>query len=110
LPAVFNPLKSLDKYFLSCKIATLLLCLPWPFTLLASVMSLAGQFQPGTPMYLRVLVRLGWLLVLGYPVIFVAVVLLGEKILAPKNYATGAVVAFLPIAFSLLVAYWIFMK
>jgi len=110
LPADFNPFKSLDKYFLSCKIVTLLLCLPWPFTLLASVMSLAGQFQPETPMYLKVLVRLGWLLVLGYPVIFFAVVLLAEKVLAPKNYPAGAVVAILPTVCSLLVGCWIFLK
>ena len=56
------------------------------------------------------MVRLGWLLVLGYPVIFFAVLFFAEKILAPKNYAVGAVVATLPIAFSLLVAFWIFMK
>jgi hypothetical protein len=107
---VFNPFKSLDKYFLSCKIAALLLCLPWPFTLLASMMSLAGQFQPETPMYLRVMVRMGWLLVLGYPIIFFALVLFAEKILAPKSYAAGAVVALLPFAFSLVVAFWIFIK
>ena len=110
MAAFFNSFRSLDTYFLSCKIVTLLLCLPWPFTLLASVMSLAGQFQTGTPMYLRVLVRLGWLLVLGYPVVFFAVVLFAEKVLAPKNYATGVVVAFLPIAFGLLAGYWIFLK
>ena len=44
-------------------------------------------------MYLKVLVRLGWLLVLGYPVVFFAVVLLAEKVLAPKNYPAGVVVA-----------------
>ena len=51
--------KSIDRYFLTCKIVTLVFCLPWPLTLLASVMSLAGQFQDNTPLFLRVLVRLG---------------------------------------------------
>lgn len=59
MPAVtFNPFKSLDKYFLICKIATLLFCLPWPLTLLATVMSLAGYIPPDTPMVQVVLSRL----------------------------------------------------
>ena len=56
---ILNPFKSIDRYFLTCKIVTLVFCLPWPLTLLASVMSLAGQFQDNTPLFLRVLVRLG---------------------------------------------------
>lgn len=109
MPGAFHPFKSRDKYFLTCKALTLLFCLPWPLTVVASLMSLAGQFQPGTPMYLRVLVRLGWLLLLGYPVVFCAMVFFAEKILAPKNYTAGAIVAFLPVAFSLSVVCWIFM-
>jgi len=102
-----NPFKSIDKYFLACKIATLLFCLPWPLTLVASVMSLAGQFQPDTPMYLRVLVRLGWLLVVGYPVVFFAVVFFAERVLARRSYATAAIVVLLPIALSLFVVRWL---
>jgi hypothetical protein len=89
-------LKSRDKYFLTCKIVTLLLCLPWPLTLVASVMSLAGEFLAGTPMAIRVLVRVGWLLALVYPVVFFAMVFFAERVLAAKNYALGAVVAALP--------------
>jgi hypothetical protein len=103
-----NPLKSLDKYFLSCKIVVLLLCLPWPLTLVASLMSLAGQFPEDTPMLLRVLVRLGWLVIVGYPVVFLAVVFVAEKVLARKSYAVGAIVASLPIAFSVFAAVWLF--
>jgi hypothetical protein len=66
-------------------------------------MSLAGQFQPQTPLFLRVLVRLGWLLALIYPLIFFAVVLLAERVLARRSYAAAAMVALLPIAFSLFV-------
>lgn len=73
MPAItFNPFKSLDQYFLICKIATLLFCLPWPLTLLATVMSLAGYIPPDTPMVKVVLIRLAWLLVLIYPVVFFA--------------------------------------
>ena len=72
--ASLNPFKSIDKYFLICKIVTLLICIPWPLTVLASVMSLAGQFQENTPVFLRVLVRLGWLLILVYPLVFFVVV------------------------------------
>src|SRR5438094_10199184 len=68
----FNPFKSRDKYFLACKIATLLFCIPWPLTIVASVMSLAGEFGADTPMFLRVLFRLGWLLALVYPIVFFA--------------------------------------
>jgi hypothetical protein len=96
-----NPLKSRDKYFLACKIATLVVCLPWPLTILASVMSLAGQFQESTPMFLRVLVRLAWLLALVYPVFFFAIVFFAERVLARKSYPAGAVVASLPVAFAL---------
>ena len=98
-----NPCKSLDKYFLTCKIVTVLSCLPWPLTVVASLMSLARQFQPETPMFLRVLVRLGWLLALFYPLIFFAVVLLAERVLARRSYVAAAIVALLPIAFSLFV-------
>jgi hypothetical protein len=102
MPGVsLNPFKSIDKYFLICKIVTLLLCLPWPLTLLASVMSLAGQFQDDTPVFLRVLVRLGWLLILVYPLLFFAVVFFAERVLARRSYPVATVVALLPIAFSL---------
>src|SRR5258707_537137 len=98
-----NPFKSRDNYFLACKIATLLVCLPWPLTLLASLMSLAGQFSAETPMVVRVLVRMGWLLALIYPVFFFAVVFLAERVLAARAYALGAIVAALPVAFSVFV-------
>lgn len=61
-------------------------------------MSLAGQFQPETPMFVRLLVRLGWLLALVYPLIFFAVVLLAERVLARRSYVAAAIVALLPIA------------
>jgi hypothetical protein len=105
-----NPFKSLDKYFLACKILTLIFCLPWPLTLIASVMSLAGEFSPNTSLVMRGLVRFGWLLVLVYPAIFFAIVLFAEKILARKSYVAGAVLAGLPTAFSLVVLYSIFIK
>jgi hypothetical protein len=102
-----NPFKSIDKYFLACKIVTLLCCLPWPLTVVASVMALAGQFQPGTPMFLRVLVRLGWLLVVGYPVVYFAIIFFAERVLARRSYAAAAIVALLPITFSLFVVRWL---
>ena len=82
--AALNPFKSIDKYFLICKIVTLLICIPWPLTVLASVMSLAGQFQENTPVLMRVLVRLGWLLILVYPLVFFAIVFFAERVLARK--------------------------
>src|SRR5882672_5462608 len=109
MPAVsLNPFKSLDKYFLICKIATLLLCLPWPLTLVATVMSLAGYIPPDTPMFKVVLVRLAWLLVLVYPVVFFAVVFFAERVLARKSYPAGVIVALLPMAFSLFVVVKLF--
>jgi hypothetical protein len=104
-----NPFKSLDKYFLTCKILTLLFCLPWPLTLVASLMSLAGQFPPDTPVYLRVLGRLVWLVALAYPVVFFAIVFFAERVLARKSYAAAAMVALLPIVFSLFVIGWLFL-
>jgi hypothetical protein len=102
-----NPFRSIAKYFLACKIVTLLCCLPWPLTVVASVMALAGQFQPGTPMFLRVLVRLGWLLVVGYPVVYFAIIFFAERVLARRSYAAAAIVALLPITFSLFVVRWL---
>jgi hypothetical protein len=102
-----NPFRSRDKYFLACKIATVVICLPWPLTLVASVMSLAGEFQPATPLYLRVLVRFGWFLVLVYPLVFLVVVFFAEKVVAGKSYVAAAVVAILPIAFALFVVVWL---
>jgi len=102
-----NPFRSRDKYFLACKIATLVTCLPWPLTLLASVMSLAGQFQPTTPLYLRVLIRFGWLLVLVYPLVFFVVVFFAERVVARKSYMAAGVMAVLPIAFTLFVGAWL---
>jgi hypothetical protein len=104
-----NPFKSLDKYFLTCKIVTLLFCLPWPLTVLASVMSLAGYVPPNTPLYLRVLIRLGWLLALAYPAVFLAIVIFAERVLAQKSYAAAAMVALVPIVFSLCVVGWLFL-
>ena len=105
-PYSLNPFKSLDKYFLACKIVTLCFCLPWPLTVVASVMSLAGQFSADTPGFVRVLVRLGWLLVLGYPLVFFAIIFFAERVLARRAYTVAAVVASLPTAFSLLVVVW----
>jgi hypothetical protein len=103
-----NPFKSIDRYFLTSKIVTLVFCLPWPLTLLASVMSLAGQFQDDTPLFVRVLVRLGWLLVLVYPLIFFAIIFVAERVFVGRSYTGGAVVAALPIAFSLFVVLKLF--
>ncbi|HXT77151.1 MAG TPA: hypothetical protein VN780_12735 [Candidatus Eisenbacteria bacterium] len=100
-------MRSRDKYFLTCKIVTLLLCLPWPLTLVASVMSLAGEFSAGTPMAIRVLVRVGWLLALVYPVVFFAMEFFAERVLAAKNYALGAVVAALPAIAGIMACLWI---
>ena len=99
--ASLNPFKSIDKYFLICKIVTLLICIPWPLTVLASVMSLAGQFQENTPVFLRVLVRLGWLLILVYPLVFFVVVFFAERVLARRSYAAAAVVVLMPIGLGL---------
>ena len=98
---ILNPFKSIDSYFLTCKVVTLVFCLPWPLTLLASVMSLAGQFQDNTPLFLRVLVRLGWLLILVYPLIFFAIIFFAERVLARRSYTGAAIVAVLPIVFTL---------
>jgi hypothetical protein len=98
---ILNPFKSIDRYFLTCKVVTLVFCLPWPLTLLASVMSLAGQFQDNTPLFLRVLVRLGWLLILVYPLIFFAIIFFAERVLARRSYTGAAIVAVLPIVFTL---------
>jgi hypothetical protein len=98
-----NPLKSRDRYFLICKIKTLIFCFPWPLTLLASVMSLAGYIPPNTPMLNVAAIRLVWLLALVYPVVFFAVVLFAERALSHKYYAFAAVVALLPIALSLFI-------
>ena len=95
-----SPFQSRDKYFLAGKILSLL-CLSWPLTLVASGMSLAGEFTAGTPMAIRV-VRAGWLLALIYPVMFFAIVFLAERVLAAKNYALGAVVAALPVTVGLV--------
>jgi hypothetical protein len=103
----FNPFKSLDRYFLICKIVTLIFCLPWPLTLLASVMSLAGDIPAGTPILKVALVRLAWLLALVYPVVFFAVVLFAERVLSHKHYGLAAVVALLPIAFGLVVVMFV---
>jgi hypothetical protein len=97
----FNPFKSLDRYFLICKVVTLIFCLPWPLTLLASVMSLAGYIPPNTPMFEVALIRLAWLLALVYPVVFLAVVLFAERVLSHRHYGLAAVVALLPAGFSL---------
>jgi hypothetical protein len=98
-----NPFKSRDRYFLICKVVTLIFCLPWPLTLLASVMSLAGYVPPNTPMLKVAVIRLVWLLALVYPVVFFAVVLFAERVLSHKYYAFVAVVALLPIALSLII-------
>ena len=97
-----NPFKSIDKYFLICKIVTLLFCLPWPLTLLATVMSLAGYIAPDTPMFKVVLIRLAWLLVLVYPVVFFAIVLLAEKVLARKVLRTRGCCSFAACRFQLV--------
>ena len=96
-----NPFKSLNRYFLICKLVTLIVCLPWPLTLLASVMSLAGYIPPNTPMFKVALIRVVWLLALVYPVVFFAVILFAERVLSHKYYGLAAVVALVPVAFSL---------
>jgi len=42
-------------------------------------MSPAGEFSAGTPMAIRVLVRVGWLLAAVYPVVFFAMVFFAER-------------------------------
>lgn len=106
MPHPLNPFQSLDAYFLVCKIFVGCVSLVWPLTALASVMSLAAQFPDGTPLLEVVAVRLGWLAVLAYPVVFFAVVLVAERLLAPRVYPVAAVVALLPVAVSAVAVGW----
>jgi hypothetical protein len=103
-----NPLKSRDNYFLACKIVTLVVCVPWPLTVVASVMSLAGEFSADTSLVVRVLVRIAWLLALIYPAVFFAIVLLAEKVVAARSYAVAAILALLPVIFTLYVVLKLF--
>jgi hypothetical protein len=106
--ATLNPFTSRDKYFLSCKILTLMVCLPWPFTLVATLMSLAGEFSPNTSFVVRFFVRGAWVLVAVYPVVFCALVFFAERILASKSYALAAAVALLPTALAVLAVLYVF--
>jgi hypothetical protein len=106
--ATLNPFTSRDKYFLACKILTLMVCLPWPFTLVATLMSLAGEFSANTSFVVRFLVRGAWVLVAVYPVLFFAFVFFAERILAAKSYAFAAAVALLPTALAVLAALYVF--
>jgi hypothetical protein len=81
----FNSFKSRDKYFLVCKIVTLIVCLPWPLTVVATVMSLAGHVSPGTSSYKVVLGRLAAFLALIYPVVYFAVLFYAERVVARKS-------------------------
>ena len=100
--------KSRDKYFLTCKILTLLFCLPWPLTLIATVMSLAGHIPEGTSLIVVVLIRLAWLLALVYPIVFFGIVFFGERVVAPRNYALGAALALLPGVAGIAACVWIY--
>ena len=100
---MFNPFKSRDRYFLVCKIVTLIVCLPWPLTIVATVMSLAGHVSPGTPAYKVALGRLAAFLVLVYPVVYFAIFFFAERVVARKSYPAAAVLAVLPTAFSVVV-------
>ena len=46
---------------------------------------------------------LGLLLVVGYPVVYFAIIFFAERVLARGSYAAAAIVALLPITFSLFV-------
>jgi hypothetical protein len=105
-----HPLRSRDKYFLACKIVTRLVCLPWPFTLVATVMSLAAEFPSNTSPAVRFFVRAGWFLVLIYPVVFFALVFFAERVLAARSYALAAIVALLPFILSVWAAGYVFMN
>ena len=106
MPHTLSPFHSLNAYFLVCKILVVCVSLVWPLTALASVMSLAGQFPDGTPLLEVIAVRLGWLAVLLYPVVFFAVVLVAERLLAPRVYPLAAVVALLPVVVSAVAVAW----
>ncbi len=100
---MFNPFKSRDKYFLICKIVTLIVCLPWPLTIVATVMSLAGHVSPGTPAYKVVLGRLAAFLALAYPALYFTILFFAETVVARKSYAAAAVLDVLPTVFSVVV-------
>ncbi len=100
---MFNPFKSRDKYFLVCKIVTLIVCLSWPVTIVATVMSLAGHVSSGTPPYKVALGRLAAFLALIYPVVYFAILFTAERVIARKSYPVAAVLAMLPTAFSVFV-------
>ena len=100
-------INSRDNYFLACKILTLLACIPWPVILIPSIMSLAGDTRGMSPTGIF-WVRLGWGLVLIYPVIYISVVLFAERIVAPISHAAGLSMAALPFLFSVYAIYCFF--
>lgn len=103
-------LYSIDNYFLVCKALTLLVCLPWPLTLLPTVMSLVGYVPPETSASKIFLAKLCWSLVLVYPLVFFGVIFFAERVIAPIHYAAGLTLAYLPLALSAYVLYWLFGK
>lgn len=97
-----------DGFFLTIRIVTAILCIPWPFTIVAMIMSLAGHAPHDIPEYKLYLMRLVWLLALVYPLAFFAIILFAEKMLVSRNYGIAVVIALAPIVFSCAITLWMF--
>ncbi|MGH9502992.1 MAG: hypothetical protein ACRD20_09080 [Terriglobales bacterium] len=99
-----NPFKSLNRYFLICKIAVLLSCLGWPVAAFVSLDILMSHVNVSHSMFEPVVVYLLCALLVFYPIVFFGIVLFAERVLARKSYRLATFIAFLPIAAILVVA------
>lgn len=102
--------KESDWTFFMIKILTLIICFPWPLTLVASVMSLAGHIPQGTPYYQIILARLFSVGLLLYPIVFFLVIKFAERLVAPRMYLLGVFIALIPIMSSSYLIYTLLFK
>ena len=97
-----NIFNSLNWYFLLVKVLTVICSLPWFILVIPTLMSLAGYVSPNEPLVKVVAIKLLWLAVLCYPVIFYSFVLFAEKVATQESLKVlGHLIALIPLLISL---------
>lgn len=107
LLAILFKHQGIDPVFTIIRILTLATYIAWPLVALLSIMAVGGKSPPGEPWIKIYLARALYLLALAYPLLFMSIVNIAEKVLLRHSYALGVIIAALPLALIGYVAWWL---
>lgn len=99
--------RGVDSVFTIIRILTLATYIAWPLVAFLSIMAVGGKSSPGESGVKTYLVKALYLVAIAYPILFMSIVYVSEKVLLQHSYGLGVLIAVLPLALFSSAAWWL---